>query len=303
MSSPTTPRSVPALSPTRPPCSPRPVVRCSTSSCWRRRSKSPLREGDTWATVRLQMHLATARASLDPVDANVALLDRAIELGRAAGDEGGVVQALGIAAVLAAAGGRPSLARSYLRQLEGLDLREYSHAYLVAQGNSIVCFQAGRYQEGRRHHRGVARRGTTGASVGPALHARADSVVPRGPRSLDRALALMPPREQTGLWEGYVCVLRAERTLLDGDIEGAIAGAEEAHRVGAAGTPSSSVSLAAAMLAAEAGAHTSPSGSSRRDVPSSMTTARSSAWPRRERWSRWHATSVLWSSSSSSTIS
>jgi predicted ATPase/class 3 adenylate cyclase/DNA-binding CsgD family transcriptional regulator len=211
------------------------------------------RAGDAWATARLQLHLACDRTLVDPSAENLELFDRALGLLREVGDEGGVVAALGVAAVLAAVGGRTRRAEAYVRQLERLDLDDYLHAYLRAQGAMLVAYQTGDFGEAVR---------VIEASVAAAPPApRAFLLLMLGQISfstgdlggLDRAIAAFPPREQLGGFDGWKIVLEGCRALATGDMAAAAAAAVEAHGTGGAGSPSANVSAAAALLAAGTG--------------------------------------------------
>ena len=170
------------------------------------------REGDTWATTRLTLHLATARASLDPSEANVALFDRSIELARIADDEGAAVHALGIAAVLAASRGRLRQATAYLQRLEPFDLTDHLHGYVVAQATVMICFQTGRYGDAIAMVEGsldAAPPAPRGLLFLAGLVANLTGDV----EQLDWALAELPQHEELGLWDGWLCLLRGERAV------------------------------------------------------------------------------------------
>jgi DNA-binding CsgD family transcriptional regulator len=213
------------------------------------------RSGDTWATSRLTVQMGTLLAvgpdTLDGLD----LIDRAAAQAEDAGDVGGLIQALGIVAVLAGAVNRTRRARTCLAAMERHDLTGYLHGYLLAQARAIEAGLSGRHAEA------VATVEAALPDAPPAprtglllmLGAQAASL---GDRALaDRAVALLPPRHERGLWDPAVAGLMANQALLHGDLEGVVHGVRAAHDAGFGRGPETITSGPAATMAALVGAY------------------------------------------------
>ena len=212
--------------------------------------------GDPWAASRLMVQLGTLRAVGRDGVGGLDLIDRAAALADAAGDDGGRIHALAAGAVLANALNRTRRARAYLGELATYDLTDYLHSYLLAQGRGVEAGMSGRHAEAVTIIEAALADAPPAPRTGLLLMLGGQACAIGDVALADKAVALVPPPHERGLWDRAVGGLLAHQAQAHGDRDGALRGALAAHRGGLGrGLETTITTAPAACMAAGLGAY------------------------------------------------
>ena len=212
--------------------------------------------GDAWAASRLMVQLGTLRAVSRDAVGGLDMIDRAAALAGTASDDGGRIHALAAGAVLANALNRTRRARAYLGELAAYDLAGYLHSYLLAQGRAMEAGMSGRHAEAVAIIDAALADAPPSPRTGLLLMLGGQAAATDDVALADRAVALLPPSHDRGLWDRAVGGLLAHQALVHGDRDGALRGALEAHRGGLGpGLETTITTAPAAAMAASVGAY------------------------------------------------
>jgi predicted ATPase/DNA-binding NarL/FixJ family response regulator len=211
--------------------------------------------GDAWAASRLMVQLGTLRAVGRDGPGGLELIDEAAALARTTGDEGGRIHALAAGAVMANTLNRTRRARAYLAELDAYELAGYLHSYLLVMARAIEAGMSGRHTEAVTTIEAALADAPPAPRTGLLVMLSRQAAATGDVALADRAVALLPPPHERGLWDGGVGSLLAHQALVHGDRDGAVRGALAAHRGGFGRGVETITSAPAAETAAAAGAY------------------------------------------------
>jgi len=158
--------------------------------------------------------------------------------------------------VLANALNRTRRARAYLGELATYDLTDYLHSYLLAQGRGVEAGMSGRHAEAVTIIEAALADAPPAPRTGLLLMLGGQACAIGDVALADKAVALLPPPHERGLWDRAVGGLLAHQAQAHGDRDGALRGALAAHRGGLGrGLETTITTAPAACMAAGLGAY------------------------------------------------